>query len=203
MAAAYSDDIGRVTQDYAGIPVNIVLHERTDIDPVPFYCLSWRTLLPSARINRRLYRLRDDGCWTIPFSVALVLLESANDAEMLVEDYDDPQIRHGGTANLIMDSRNLGNKERDDLLNSILGDVGEPEWGDASTFVVIEVPDKRWRKIMIVDSKRDLCTFRSTTVDGSYTFAESLPRTEWRLDRSMQDASAEMMRVFLSVLREL
>ena len=37
-------------------------------------------------------------------------------------------------------------------------------------FVVIQIPDnkRRWRNIMIIDSERNLSTFRSTTTDRSY-----------------------------------
>ena len=203
MAAAYSDDIGRVTQEHAGIPVNIFLRERTDLLPVPFYCLSWRTRYPGSTQNRRFYSLRDRGFWTIPVSIALSLLEEAEDEGLLDEQYDDPQIRHHGINNTVIDSRVLGGTERRSIFDSITADYGELDWGHEPIFKIVQVPDETWRKIMIVDSKREICTFRSTTTDRSYGQKIILPRSHWILDNAMQDASAEMMRMFLSVLREI
>ena len=189
LATKYTE-ILRVTREHNGIPISLLLQTRNDNPPESYYCLSWRTLLPNAGKNRRFYRLREDGCWTIPPSVALMLLESADEAGMLDEDYDDPQIRHEGMANRIMDSRKLGYRERENTLNSIVGDAGEPGLGHEPLFTIIQVRDKTWHKIMIVDTRRKICTFRSTTTDDSYKPAILLPRTHWRMDNAMQDASS-------------
>ena len=87
---------------------------------------------------------------------------------------------------------------------SIINVNRDPDWGLEPLFVIIQVPDRRWRKIMIVDTRREICTFRSTTTDTSYrqgvVDGMILP---WRLDNTMQDASRTMMREFQRVLRTL
>ena len=83
-----------------------------------------------------------------------------------------------------------------------IADGGE-DWGKYSTFVVVEVPDGTWRKIMIIDSAKMVCTFRSTTTDSEYNLLTRRPHLAppWIMDNSMQDASTAMMRLFLQVLR--
>ena len=88
------------------------------------------------------------------------------------------------------------------MFDSIICDEGEPEWGDDPLFVVIQVPDGQWRKIMIVDTTREFCTFRSATMDVGYKPVIADPRLQpWRMDNAMQDASTAMIREFLDVLR--
>ena len=196
-------EICRVTREHKGIPIHLLLQTRNDNPPEPYHCLSWRTLYPSGKSNRRFYRTKMDGCWTTPVSTALSMLEEAEEKYMLDERYDDPQIRHCGVANEITDSRALGNNERMSEFENIVGEDGEPSWGADPIFTIVQMPDKTWRKIMIVDTKRGLCTFRSTTTDDSYKPVVLLPHTHWRMDNAMQDASAAILREFLSVLRKL
>ena len=196
-------EIMRITREYSGIPINLLLQTRNDNPPEPYHCISWRTLYPSGKSNRRFYRTRGNGCWTIPVSVALSMLEEAEEGGMLDARYDDPQIRHRGTANKIIDSRALSDNERKNEFDNIVGEDGEPDWGSDPIFIIVQMPDKTWRKIMIVDTKRGLCTFRSTTTDDSYKPVVLLPQTLWRMDNAMQDASAAILREFLSVLKEL
>ena len=122
---------------------------------------------------------------------------------MLDEQYDDPQMRHGGVANEIIDSRTLGVNERRNEFDNIVGEDGEPDWGTDPLFIIVQMPDRTWRKIMIVDTKREFCTFRSTTTDRAYSLKIALPQSGWYMDNAMQDASAAILRKFLSVLREL
>ena len=199
-------ELRRVTTRHASIPVNLLLQTRTLGRTKPYYCLSWRTRYPSGRANRRFYySTQDGGFWQIPISTALSVLEMAEENDMLSHEYDDPQIRCGGSDNIIYDSRRIGVVERRSLFHSIASGVDEPEWGTDPVFLVFEVPDGTWRKIMIVNTEREFCTFRSTTIDEGYGLKSS--RIEladaWVLDNSMQDASAAMMRGFLRVLREL
>ena len=196
-------EIRRVTRERDGIPINLLLQTRNENPPEPYCCLSWRTLYPSGKSNRRFYRLKEGGCWTLPVSIARSILAEAEENGMLDEKYDDPQIRHKGTANNIIDSRTLSGRDLKNTFDCIVAEDGEPDWGPAPLFVIVEMPDKTWRKIMIVDTKREFCTFRSTTTDSSYGLKVRLPNTHWMLDNSMQDASAAIMRKFLSVLRGL
>ena len=60
---------------------------------------------------------------------------------------------------------------------------------------------RRWRKVMIADSERRLCTFRSTTTDSDYKPVIADPAlSPWRIDNAMQDAGAAMIRTLLSIL---
>ena len=199
-------EIRRVTLYQEVLPVHIVLHTRHGVDPVDFYCLSWRTLLPTGSGNRRFYydRRYGTGIWTIPVSIALKLLNRADGAGMLDEEYDDLQERHDGTNNRIIDSRNLGRREREREFASIVNTGRDPNWGSDPLFVIIQVPDQRWRKTLIADTRTGICTFRSTTTDPSYSQGVvdgMMP--PWRLDNAMPDASCAMMREFRRILLAL
>lgn len=202
MARPYTE-IRRVTRQHAGLPINLLLQTRNNNPPVPYPCLSWRTLYPRGKSNNRQYYRVGGEYWTIPVSVALSVLEDAEEAGMLDEQHDDPQVRHGGTANEMIDSRMLSDDERRNEFDGIVGEDGEPDWGPKPLFIIAQMPDRTWRKIMIVDTEGEFCTFRSTTTDDSYKPVVLLPQTHWRMDNAMQDASAAIMRNFLSVLREL
>lgn len=195
--------IDRVTVQHNGLPIDLRLQERLDIEEEPrFYCLSWRTLYPVGRTNRQQYRLTDAGCWTVPVQIALDLMSQAERRGWLDGSYEDRQLRHRGTDNDIFSSRSMSARDRRMMFDSIICDEGEPEWGDDPLFVVIQVPDGQWRKIMTVDTERQVCTFRSATRDESYNrnVIDCL-RSPWGLHKSMQDASAAMIREFLDVLR--
>ena len=107
--ASYTE-IRRVSLIHESLPVHLILQTRHCVPPVDFFCLSWRTVLPTGRGNRRFYydRQHGTGIWTIPVSIALRLLNRAEAAGMFDEQYDDLQERHCGTENLIIDSRDLG-----------------------------------------------------------------------------------------------
>ena len=198
-------EIARVTTTHDNIPVNLLLQTRTNADSSEiFHNLSWRTRYPSGP-NRRFYYTHSDGYWRIPVSTALELLEMAERRGFLHARYDDPQIRHQGDDNEIFDSRQYS--EGDQEYRCAFAEIadGSEDWGERPIFVIVEVPDETWRKIMIVDSTKMVCTFRSTTTDNSYGQLNRRLRLThpWILDNAMQDASAAMMREFLRVLREL
>ena len=173
---------------------------------ISFVCLGEPSCQPGAAIDASYYDRRyGTGIWTIPVSLALGLLNRADAAGMLDEQYDDLHIeRHCGTNNCIIDSRNLDRPEREREFASIINVNRDPDWGLEPLFVIIQVPDRRWRKIMMVDTLRGICIFRSTTTDTSYrqgvVDGMILP---WRLDNTMQDASRTMIREFQRVLRAL
>ena len=132
------------------------------------------------------------------------MLKEAEEKGMLDERYDDPQTRHGGTDNEIIDSRELNLQDRRNALDSITTENEIGDWSIDSMFTIIEVPDGSWRKVMIVDLERGLCTFRSTTTDTSYKpIIRDGMTYPWLMDNAMQDASTATMREFLRVLREL
>ena len=194
-----------VIRRYKGLPIYLRLHTRNDVPPTPWPCISWRTRYSTApNQNRRFYHTEADGFWAMPVSLALDMLEEAEGNGMLDERYDDPQTRHGGTDNTIIESRISSLQERQDDLEFIITENEVGDWGTDPIFITIEVPDGSWRKIMIVDLDRGLCTFRSTTKDLSYKPIIKEGMTyPWMMDNAMQDASTAMMREFLRVLREL
>ena len=199
-------EIRRVSRIHEGLPVRLVLQTRHYVPPVDFFCLSWRTVLPTGKGNRRFYydRRHGTGIWTIQTSLAIGLLNDAEAAGMLDEQYDDLQVRHSGNSNCIIDSRDLGRLQRERMYASIINLNRDPDWGVDPVFVIIQVPDGTWRKIMIVDTLREMCTFRSTTTDNSYRQGVAdgmIP--PWRLDNTMQDASCSMMKEFQRVLLTL
>ena len=193
--------IDRITVWHDGLPIHLKIQERLEVPPDPFYCLSWRTLYPGGRSNRRFYRSSTTGFWTIPIQVAVDLMSEAEERGWLDGRYEDLQDRHQGTGNVIFYSRSLNVRDRRVMLESITCDQGEPDWGDDPMFMVIQVPDKPWRKIMIVDTPREFCTFRSATTCVGYKPVIADPHLcPWRMDNAMQDASAAMIREFLNVL---
>ena len=196
-------EIMTVSEMHDGLPINLRLQCRLNVPPTRYYCLSWRTLYPSGLSNRRFYKI-SSGIWTIPVDVALHVMQTADDRGMLDPQYNDPQTRHGGPGNAIFNSRLLAEPERTALFNEITLDRDEPSWGADPVFIVIQVPDGTWRKVMIIDSKKEFCTFRSLTIDEDYKpIIVEGTRSNWRLDNAMQDASAAMTRNFLDVIRTL
>ena len=202
-------DKGDVIRRYRNLPINLRLHKRNDVPPTPWPCISWRTRYSTAPDqNRRFYRTDADGYWTFPASVALDMLEEAEERGMLDDKYRDRQVRHGGDNNTVICSHQFNLQVdykigKEEITHITTADE-EETWGIDPLFVVVEVPDGMWRKIMIVNQKEGLCTFRSTTKDTSYkpTITEGMS-APWRMDNAMQDASAAMMRQFLQVLRGL
>lgn len=194
--------ICEVREMHLDLPVCLRLQVRLDVPPVKYYTLSWRSRYrTSPGQNRRLYETNADGFWTVPVDLAVHILEQASDRGLLDTGYDDPGTRHGGTENYpVADSRALSSVGRRYSLDEITFD--DEDWGLAPVFVIAETPDGKWRKIMIVNTERNVCTFRSMTTDGGYGMKGARRRIgRWFLDRSMQDASAAVMRQFLAVLR--
>ena len=193
--------IDRITVQHEGLPIHLKLQERLEVPPEPFYCLTWRTVYARGRSNRRFYRSRRTGFWTIPVRLASDIMRRAERRGWLDDRYEDRQVRHRGTDNTIIDSRRLGVRERRSMFESITSTLGEPTWGNDPLFLVIQVPDGTWRKILIVDATREFCTFRSTTTDVGYMPVIADPHLHpWRMDNAMQDASAAMFRIFLNLL---
>lgn len=196
-------EIMSVCTTHDGLPVRLRLQWRLNVPPRRYHCLSWRTLYPSGRSNRRFYRANGEF-WTIPVSVALRVMERAEERGMLGFEYDDPQTRHRGPDNLVRDSRMLSAPERVALFDEITLDRSEPNWGSDPVFSVVQVPDGTWLKVMIIDSGKEFCTFRSLTTDESYRpIIVEGTRSRWRMDNAMQDASAAMTGEFLRVIRSL
>lgn len=193
--------IGEIRSMNSALPVCLRLQVRLDVPPVEYYTLSWRSRYrTSPGQNRRLYETAADGFWTIPADLAVHILRQASDKGFLDTMYDDPGTRHGGAETFVVsDSRGLTLVDCHRLLDEITFD--DEDWGPAPVFVIAETPDGKWRKIMIVDANSNLCTFRSMTTDQGYGMKDTRRcNGRWLLDRSMQDASAAVMRQFFAVL---
>ena len=193
--------ICEVRNMHLGLPVCLRLQVRLDDPPVEYHTLSWRSRYrTSPGQNRRLYETTADGFWTIPTDLAMYILGQASDKGFLDTMYDDSGTRHGGPEiYVVADSRTLALVDRHRSLGEITFD--DEDWGSAPVFVIAETPDGKWRKIMIVDTNSNVCTFRSMTTNEGYGMRDTRRRNgRWLLDRSMQDASAAVMRQFLAVL---
>ena len=193
--------ICEVRNMHLGLPVCLRLQVRLDDPPVEYCTLSWRSRYrTSPGQNRRLYETDADGFWTIPVDLAVYILRQASDKGFLDTRYDDSGTRHGGTEHYVVaDSRTLSLVDCRRSLDEITFD--DEDWGLAPVFVIAETPDGKWRKIMIVDTNNNVCTFRSMTTDEGYGMKDTRRRNgRWLLDRSMQDASAAVMRQFFAVL---
>lgn len=204
--------VNRVTLDHEDLPIKLLLQHVTNDGRYDYLCLSWRTDLPTGT-NRQYYNdvRHGTGLWRIPVSVALDLLNQAYDEGMLDRTHDDRQERHGRPDNEFIFSWELDLEEREGMFASIVNHNREDsvqDWGGDPVFVIIEVPDAirsiTWRKIMIIDTERTICTFRSTTTDPTYRkgIADGMIHP-WLLDNSMQDASSKMMRTFRQILLDL
>ena len=202
-------EICRVTSTHRNLPVNLLLQLRHNVpqEGRDYFCLSWRTRLPNGGPNRQGYYIGATGVWKIPVRIAYRLLNQAHNKGWLNEAFDDPQTRHGGPANIVIDSRCLDREGYQRELDSIIKIDWEDidlDWGSEPVFVIIEVPDTTWRKIMVIDTHREMCTFRSSTTDPTYHKRVAggmvLP---WGMDNSMQDASSAMMRIFRQFLLEV
>lgn len=202
-------EICRVALPHRNLPVNLLLQLRHNVpqEGRDYFCLSWRTRLPNGRQNRQGYYLQATGVWKIPVRVAVRLLNQAYRKGWLNELFDDPQRRHRGPVNTIIDSRFLNGEEYERELNSIIKvdwEDRERDWGPEPVFVIIQVPDETWRKIMMVHTDREVCTFRSATTEPSYPKrVDTGMIPPWGIDHSMQDASSAMMRTFRQVLLEI
>jgi hypothetical protein len=185
-----------------GRPVRLKLQERVDLAPCEFYTMSWRTAYPGSTNNRRFYWV-GDACWTLAALLGRDLLERADAEGMLATRYDDPYARFGGGSPSFVDSVSVTPGERASIWREITREGLEPNWGSNPLFSVATEAGGRWRKIMIVDERRRMATFRSCTTDASYGMRITLPTsTTWYMDNAMQDASTAIMRHFLQVLRE-
>ncbi len=193
--------ICEVCDTHLGLPVCLRLQRRLDDPPDEYSTLSWRSRYrTSPKQKRRYYETSADGFWTIPADLAVHILGQASGKGFLDTKYNDPGTRHEGAERYVAaDSRTLSSVDYRRSLDEITFD--DEDWGLVPVFVIAETPDDKWRKIMIVDTNNNVCTFRSMTTDENYRNKYMKWRNgRWFLDRSMQDASAAVMRQFFAVL---
>ena len=208
MTARYKK-IDCVTVCHDGLSVELKLQQRLDVGP--YHCLCWRTRLQlSPDKSRRFYSSSNFGFWTIPVAVAINIMRQAEDRGFVGFQYDDLRIRDGTRWSTIIDSRELNAGQLHWERGTIICNNGEPEWGNNPLFIICHSEDSvygAWREIMIVDTKREFCTFRCTTTNtyANYKMGIFADRLEglWRLDNAMQDAAALSMRELLRMLEEI
>ena len=83
----------------------------------------------------------------------------------------------------------------------------EPNWGREPLFAVAEQREPpinmRWRKIMIIDSKRKLINFRSTTTQSGHARKKLNNGSEWLLYNGMSEIQVDAARTFLFILENI
>ena len=180
-----------------GIPVKLALQERTSAGvEKPWWTLSWRTKYSANGSNRRFY-LTKDGCWTIPATVALEMIDEMESLGGLDEGYFDHR-RRPSFETLI--SSEMTAAEKADALDGITGP--DEDWGADPFFVINFDPNDQWKKVLIINTDNDIATFRSITENPDYMPKKVLrPDTDWWLDNSMMDANVQQMRAFHTQLK--
>jgi hypothetical protein len=194
--------VAQVSDDASMRPVALRLQQRISGSASAYYVGCWRTRYPNTAANRRFYWLADIGCWIIPVWQAARLLDEAAARGLLDERYDDPYMRFGGGTPHFVMSEGCDPVSRTSTLREITHSKGEPEWGASPLFVIGEEPGGSWRKVMLVDTAREVVTFRSLTTDRTYKPSIDLGvHAYWRLDNAMLDCSTQILRIFRNVLR--
>ncbi len=92
--------------------------------------------------------------------------------------------------------------------NPITRAEGEIDWGPNPFFIIAEIPSgqhhKKWRKIVIVNTQRNLITFRTCTNNKEHAFLKDMGEgRRWFLDNTMPDCPTQIMREFLRRLRTI
>jgi hypothetical protein len=180
-----------------GIPVKLALQERTSADVEhPWWTLSWRTKYAADGSNRRFY-LTKDGCWTIPASTALEMMDEMEALGGLGEEYFDQRRRPSFESKA---STEMTAPERAEAWRGITGP--EENWGADPFFVINFDPNDQWKKVLIINTQNRIATFRSITENPAYMPKKILrPDAAWWLDNSMMDANVQQMRIFRSQLK--
>ena len=181
-----------------GILVALALQERTSArEGQSWWTLSWRAKYSPDGPNRRFY-FTHDGCWMIPATVALEMMDEMASRGGLDERYFD---HHRRPRFQTWVSTEVTPAERAEALTKLTGP--DEDWG-ADPFLVINFdPNDRWKKVLIVNPETGTATFRSITEDPDYMPRKVLrPGEGWWLDNSMMDANVQQMRVFHSNLRD-
>ncbi|MFV8817123.1 hypothetical protein [Haliea sp. E17] len=92
----------------------------------------------------------------------------------------------------VTNSTDLGHVRRDYVLEEITAE--EENWGDSPQFLVCSDPSSYWKKVMLVDTNRQMVMFRSITLDPLYKPKKTIRNgADWWLDNSMIDANVQQM----------
>lgn len=154
---------------------------RIDINPI-FRCVSWRETYEESGKNRRFY-FDADSCWSIPAEMALMMLREAKAAKF----FDEIENEHGKIGDVRIAVP--GEPNHHQLLDQILlNSMHDDAWRDGSAIICTQT-DGNWRKVMLIDQRKQHATFRSLTNIASYKLASrELTNDGWHLDRAMVDA---------------
>lgn len=193
---SYDKELSTSDRLVDGIPVRLVLQRRISArDDNSWWVISWRTRLRSGGPNRRFYKTQETY-WSLPAETALELMRELETHGALSGEFDDTRWIETPKVRI---SDELPAAERMTLLNEITGP--EEDWGVDPLFVIADDPNPDWRKVMIVNRRTGLATFRSLTRSTSYRPRTELrPGSVWSLDNSMMDAGAQQVRAFLVTL---
>jgi len=163
--------------------------------------MSWRAQRPKDKKNRRFY-FEKGAIWSLDVETALFLMEKADKQGLLDTKYDDPFVRFkNGKPNFIV-SQTLNSINYTRVFEEITLSNREPDWGNNPFFVIGLEPSGQWRKVMLVNTKRNLITFRSCTIDPTHAIKKDMGKgLDWILDNSMMDCSTQIMREFLRHLK--
>lgn len=185
-----------VTRVLKGIPVKLALQERTSTRvEKPWWTLSWRTKYSADGSNRRFY-VTSDGCWTIPATVGLEMIDEMESLGGLDEEYFDYRRRSFETRV----SAKMTASEMADALEGITGP--DEDWGADPFFVINGDPNDQWQKVLIINTENNIATFRSITRNPAYMQKKVLrAKADWWLANSMMDANVQQMRVFQAQLK--
>lgn len=182
-----------------GTEVTLSLQSRTSArEGHTWFVVSWRTRLNPGGHNRRFYVTGGD-VWSIDARTSLKMLTNLESLGGLQEKYFD---LHRQPDFSVVTSDDVNTADRTALLHEIT--MPDESWGDEPFFVVLNDPNRDWRKILLVDRESGRSTFRSTTTDATYMPRKALrPDTPWHLDNSMQDTNVQQARVLLAELRRI
>lgn len=195
----YNQPPHKVTEVVDGIPVDLVLHERSsDRVETTWWTLSWRTRYSPNGNNRQYYQTKQDGSWTIPAATALDMIRRMEKRGGLDERYFDHRCKQVVPAVVSTDMTPAKRAEAWTRMTA----PGE-DWGPNPFFVIVSDATDLWKKVMIINTMDNLATFRSITEDPGYGRKKVLrPGEGWWLDNAMMDANVQQMRQFYKSLRE-
>jgi len=179
--------------------VTLALKQR--LDPTSLhYCMTWRETRPNGT-NRRFY-FENEAIWSLDVKTALSLIEQAEKKGLLDTKFDDPFVRFGGGSPSFVVSQELAPSDHTRIFDEITLSVGEPDWGPDPFFVIGVEPGGLWRKVMLVNTKSNLVTFRSCTTDPTHAMIKDMGKgLNWILDNTMMDCCTQIMREFLRHLK--
>jgi len=181
-----------------GTEVTLALQSRKSHNEKEAYpVVSWRTRLDPGGHNRRFYVTKDD-VWTIDAKAALELYTKLEQLGALRDEYRDRR-KPDFQATI---SNELNTNHASAMLAEIT--LAGEDWGDDPYYAVLDDPNDHWRKILIVNRKTGIATFRSTTTDETYMPRKTMrSNSRWFLDNSMQDVNVQQARAILAELRRI